>query len=200
MTNARCTCCPTTTRRSRRSASRQRPLARAGNCRQLASRPEPRGKGASCSTSRLAILFGYAYFLLCFFSLPSRPGIDENAYLVAGRMIAEHGSPSPQPPHPLSFVGAMWVQSAKSGLFYPKYPAGSAALRDHPETLRPVRDDGVFPSYPGVRVGSAYATFLLARRVVSSFAAVLSMIVLAMGITTLELAMSRIRTWPACAL
>ena len=41
----------------------------------------------------LAIAGGFWFFLMSFLATgPGRPGIDENAYLVAGKMIAEHGS------------------------------------------------------------------------------------------------------------
>lgn len=138
----------------------------------------------------IALALGYFYFLFCFWApAPSRPGIDENAYLLGGRMIAEHGSPSYKPPHTLSFVGSMWVLSGKTGIYYPKYPAGLPLLYAILIwTAGPMGREACFLLSPACAALAAYFTFLLARRITGSFYAVLAMIVMATGITTLQLA------------
>src|SRR4051794_3085652 len=46
----------------------------------------------------LFVVAGYAFFLASYWvPAPSRPGIDENAYLVGGRNIFEHGTPGFKP-------------------------------------------------------------------------------------------------------
>lgn len=160
-------------------------------------RPAPYALGESESRPKrllfhllaIAIAAAYAYFVISFWApAPGRPGIDENAYLLGGRMVADHLSPSYNPPHPLSYIGSMWVLSAKSGLYYPKYPAGLPLLyaipfwftsADHARTA-------AFLLSPVCAILSAYVMFLLTRRVAGSFAGLLGMIVLATGITTLQ--------------
>src|SRR5262245_40007575 len=60
----------------------------------------------------IAITAGYAYFLASF-SAPgmTRPGIDENCYLIAGRNIAEHGTPGFKPTDEFQFISAMWIRT-----------------------------------------------------------------------------------------
>lgn len=73
------------------------------------------------------------------FNVPAHNGIDQNGYLVGGRMIAETGTmkiaprrlDNPQQVDPHQFVGGMWV-GAECGTdrerFYPKYPIGLPLL------------------------------------------------------------------------
>jgi hypothetical protein len=56
-----------------------------------------------------------------------QPGIDENAYLGAGRNIAHHLTPGFRPASPYAFIGPMWIRS-DDGWYYPKYPAGVPLL------------------------------------------------------------------------
>jgi hypothetical protein len=55
------------------------------------------------------------------------PGVDENAYLVSGKLLAQTGSPGFVPPDLYSLVGKMWI-GTREGRFYPKYPLGQTLL------------------------------------------------------------------------
>jgi hypothetical protein len=99
----------------------------------------------------LAIAAGYAFLLTSFWAAaPGRPGIDENAYLIAGKNIALTGSPGFLAKDDFQFVDAMWIGTqdqtfappiwlppplkrlltahTESGWFYPKYPIGTPLL------------------------------------------------------------------------
>jgi len=70
--------------------------------------------------------------------MPAHRGVDQNGYLVGGKMLARHGSmayrtidPVTQEHDPFLFVGRMWVGYDLNGeneRYYPKYPAGLPAL------------------------------------------------------------------------
>src|SRR4051812_8914042 len=130
-----------------------RPLARPSAVRPLAAplTAEPRLPRWLFHAVALAVAFGYAFFLYTYFApAPSRPGIDENAYLLAGRNIIERGSPGFRAPDDYSYVGSMWVRTFETtaeppawlprfiarpltahiepGWYYPKYPAGIPML------------------------------------------------------------------------
>ena len=70
-----------------------------------------------------------AFFALVVFAFwaPADGGVDQNAYLVGGRMIAEHGTPRYDLPNPFAYSGAMFIRTA-SGAYYPKYPIGLPLL------------------------------------------------------------------------
>src|SRR5689334_9886557 len=61
------------------------------------------------------VVFTHAYWV------PAHGGTDQNAYLVAGRMLAQHGSPQLRSTDPDGFVGRMWVLTPR-GQYFPKYP------------------------------------------------------------------------------
>jgi len=126
------------------------------------------------------------FFLYSFLAAaPGRPGVDENAYLVAGKNIAQHFTTGFKPTDDYQFVGAMWLRTG-NGWYYPKYPFGVpllnaiAVLAGHREWA--------FAISPGSACLAVLGTFFLARDIVGSFYAVLAMIALAMGPTTLQLA------------
>jgi Dolichyl-phosphate-mannose-protein mannosyltransferase len=133
----------------------------------------------------LVITVGLAFFLFSFSApAPGRGGIDENAYLLGGRMIAEHGSTGFKPSDDYQFVGAMWMR-AKNGWYYPKYPYGSSFLNAFPVLLH--RPQWAFSISPACMCLAVLGMFFLARPIVGSFYALLAMIVLAMCPTTLDL-------------
>src|SRR6266849_3573624 len=95
----------------------------------------------------LAITGAYGFFLSSYWAAaPSRPGIDENAYLLGGRNLAQHWTVGFKPSDDFQYVGAMWVRTkaetilpprflsgwlaahTKEGWYYPKYPAGLPLL------------------------------------------------------------------------
>lgn len=72
------------------------------------------------------------------FLVPAHQGVDQNGYLVGGRMLAEHGTMAYRPVNintgkvdPFLFVGRMWVGTGlgtPEETYYPKYPLGFPAL------------------------------------------------------------------------
>src|SRR5206468_2925390 len=72
----------------------------------------------------LAVVLAAGFFLATRgYWVAADPGVDENAYLVAGKLLAQTGSPGFVPPDPYSLVGKMWI-GTREGRFYPKYPLG----------------------------------------------------------------------------
>src|SRR2546430_15224680 len=67
----------------------------------------------------LLILLAFIIFTHVY-RVPAHGGVDQNAYLVAGRMLAEYGSPQLQPSDQDAFVGRMWVLRPQ-GPYFPKY-------------------------------------------------------------------------------
>jgi hypothetical protein len=63
---------------------------------------------------------------------PADGGVDQNAYLLGGRMIAEHFSTRYTLPNPYAYVGGMMIRTSKIdvplGDYYPKYPLGLPLL------------------------------------------------------------------------
>jgi uncharacterized membrane protein YgcG len=120
---------------------------------------------------------------------PADGGIDQNAYLVGGRMMASHFTTRYELPDRFSYIGGMFDRSAK-GNFYPKYPFGLPILyaiciwtcgTAHAMTT-------AFLVSPASTVAAVLGMFFLARLIAGSFAAVLAAILLASSQVTLELA------------
>src|SRR5439155_21489884 len=89
---------------------------------------EPRSKRWICMLLAVGFTAGLGFLLFSVLApAPGRAGIDENAYLVGGRMLAEHGTPGFKPTDDYQFVGAMFLRTA-SGWYYPKYPFGTSLL------------------------------------------------------------------------
>jgi len=122
--------------------------------------------------------------------VPAHPGVDQNGYLVGGKMLADHGTtrlaptnPQTHQPDPWAFVGRMWIGAdigKASERYYPKYPIGLSVLvalvlkfgGNH---------NGVFLTYllsPACMTLALGAVFLLARRLAGSFAAVLAVAII----------------------
>jgi 4-amino-4-deoxy-L-arabinose transferase-like glycosyltransferase len=147
---------------------------------------EPTSKRRLFLLIALAITAGLWFFLYSFLApAPGRPGIDENAYLVAGKNIAQHFTTGFKPTDDYQFVGAMWLRT-NDGWYYPKYPFGLpllnaiAVLAHHREWA--------FAISPACASLAVLGMFFLARECVGSFYALLAMLVLATGQTTLQLA------------
>jgi hypothetical protein len=134
----------------------------------------------------LAVAGGMWFLLTSFLApAPGRPGIDENAYLVAGKNIALHFTTGFKPGDDYQFVSAMWLRT-KEGWYYPKYPFGVPLLHSVPVLLG--QRGWAFAISPLCTSLAVLGMFFLARDIVGSFYALLAMIVLAMGPTTLQLA------------
>src|SRR5438128_1908289 len=99
------------------------------------SASETTRKRMICLLIALAFTAGYCFFLFSFLApAPGRFGVDENAYLVGGRMIAQHGTTGFKPSDDYQFIGAMWLRTP-NGWYYPKYPFGTSLLYAAPVAL-----------------------------------------------------------------
>ncbi len=138
----------------------------------------------------LAITVAFFYVLLTFYApAPGDPGIDENAYLVGGKNFAGHLSPGLHTSTPYAYVGSMWIR-AKSGVYYPKYPAGIPALDAIAIWLTPGHSNlAAFIVSPVCAALAVLGLFFFTRVLAGSFLALLAMIALAANPTHLELAL-----------
>jgi hypothetical protein len=139
----------------------------------------------------LLIVGGFAYVVLSFWA-PAHPAVDQNGYLVGGKMLARTGSPGIRPPDGYAYVGGMWVRTG-DGWYYPKYPIGLPLLNAVALWLDPREGDPQGKVWamlvsPACTALALMAMFLLARLVAGSFAAVLATILLATSLTTLAVA------------
>ncbi|HEY4563059.1 MAG TPA: glycosyltransferase family 39 protein, partial [Thermoanaerobaculia bacterium] len=115
--------------------------------------------------------------------VPADPGVDENAYLVSGKLLAQTGSPGFVPPDPYSLVGKMWIGTPE-GRFYPKYPLGETLL-----VALAVKTAGLRAAYwisPLLMTLALLGVFLLGREIAGSFAGLLAMIAMAASPATLN--------------
>ncbi len=98
---------------------------------------EPRWKTWTFHVLATAVvaMFGLTQWWLW---VPAHGGVDQNGYLVGGRMVAEQGTskipgvnPDTHKVDPFLFVGRMWVGAdlgTDAQRYYPKYPVGLSAL------------------------------------------------------------------------
>jgi hypothetical protein len=108
--------------------------------------------------------------------VPADSNLDENAYLISGKLLAQTGSPGFAPPGPYSLVGMMWI-TAPSGRCYPKYPLGQTLL-----VAAAVKAGGSRAPFwisPILMTLGLLGVFLLVREVVGSFAGLLAMLAMA---------------------
>ncbi len=146
----------------------------------------------------IALALVVAYFLsLSYFTYfnPSHSGVDQNGYLVGGKMMADHGTTGFWPTDPYQFVGRMWVGAAanqyspNTPAFYPKYPIGLPAIYALLIKIGGANYGAaacffVSPVCMSLGIG---ATFLLVRAILGSFAGLLGLIVVASSQLTLAL-------------
>jgi hypothetical protein len=130
----------------------------------------------------------YAFALRTLWA-PADGGIDQNAYLVGGRMIASHFTTRYDLPDAFGYIGGMFDRSVK-GNFYPKYPFGLPLLyATFFWTLGPAKAmTAAFMVSPACSVLAVFGMFFLARLVAGSFAGVMAAILLATSQVTMELA------------
>lgn len=121
---------------------------------------------------------------------PANPGVDQNGYLVGGKLIATTGTYGFIPKNPFSFVGAMWNLGPDGKTYYPKYPLGLpwiyATLIHLFGTTR-----GTYACHlvsPVCATLSVIGVYLLARPYVGGFGAVLTALLLALSPVTFGLA------------
>ena len=130
---------------------------------------------------------------------PGNPGIDENAYLVAGRNLAHRLQMGMRPETPYAYIGPMWVRG-ENGWYYPKYPAGVPVLNAVAIwlTLGKSNFAACYVS-PVCAAMAVLGMFLLARLVAGSFLGLLAAIILAVNPTLLHLSLVRSSHAPAIA-
>ncbi|MBV8782059.1 MAG: glycosyltransferase family 39 protein, partial [Phycisphaerae bacterium] len=149
------------------------------------------------STATRWIWFGVAVIVCAMYGyvlarlwVPADGGVDQNAYLVGGRMIAQHFSTRLDMPNPYAFIGGMFDKSAKGDFFYPKYPFGLPLLYAMCIWIFGASKGVVaaFAVSPICAVLAVLGTYCLARLAAGSFAAVCAAILLATSQVTLLLA------------
>ncbi len=112
--------------------------------------------------------------------VPAHPGVDQNGYLVGGKMFARTLSTGFRPENPFAFVGRMWVQTT-DGRCFPKYPLGLSILYAAMLKIGGTAH-GValcFGVNPVAMALALVATFLIVRRIAGSFAGVLGLLIVA---------------------
>ena len=102
--------------------------------------------------------------------------VDENAYLVSGKLLAQTGSPGYAAPDPYTLVGMMWIGTPE-GQFYPKYPLGQTLLVATAYKLFGWRSP--FLINPLLMTLGLLGVFVLIRDVVGSLGGLLGMIAMA---------------------
>ncbi len=139
--------------------------------------PEPaRTRGIFLAVALLAAAGFFA--VLHAYWVPADPNVDENAYLVSGKLLAATGSPGFVPPDPYALVGKMWIGTA-DGRFYPKYPLGQPLLvAAATETLGL---SAAFAVNPLLMALALLGVFLLVREAAGSPAGLLAMLALALS-------------------
>lgn len=119
-------------------------------------------------------------------------GVDQNAYLVGGRLLAQHFSMRYTLPNPYAYSGGMFIR-LPDGTYFPKYPFGLPLLfacffwafkiasvlpilKAHVEAAQAAY--WAFIVSPVSAVAAVAGVFFLARQVSGSFAATLAAILL----------------------
>ncbi|HEY4574102.1 MAG TPA: glycosyltransferase family 39 protein, partial [Thermoanaerobaculia bacterium] len=108
--------------------------------------------------------------------VPADANLDENAYLISGKLLARTGSPGFAPPDPYSLVGMMWI-TAPAGRCYPKYPLGQTLL-----VAAAVKAGGLRAPFwisPVLMTLGLLGVFLLVREILGSCAGLLGMLAMA---------------------
>lgn len=134
-----------------------------------------------------ALVIGY-FVALQHYWVPANAGVDQNGYLVGGKIFARTGSTGFTPSNPYEFVGNMWV-TVENGKYFPKYPLGLSVIYAITLKLGGAKF-GIpltFLVNPMAVALALAATFLLLRLAVGSFAAILGVLIVATSAVTLEL-------------
>lgn len=129
-------------------------------------------------------LLSFFFFFTRQYYVPAHPGADQNAYLVAGKMLASHFNRAFTPDDPYAFVCRMWV-STDGARYVPKYPPGYSIFVAVFKTL-----GGTSAAYlinPICMLLALLAVFLLVRQVAGSFAGILGSVIIATSPVTLAL-------------
>jgi hypothetical protein len=150
--------------------------------------PETTFKRLIFSGLAICLAIGYGVVLFHYWT-PSHPGVDQNGYLVGGKMFAQTLSMAqkpvrighPQEFDPHQFVGDMWVSGKNDPqTFYPKYPLGLPFLYAVAMWIGG-HEKGVVLAHlisPLTMSLSMLGVYFLARLFTTSFPAVLGMLVI----------------------
>ena len=149
---------------------------------------EPRGQRLGYVALAIVIALGFFWVTQAYWA-PAHPGIDQNGYLVGGRVFAKTLSTGYKPDNPFQYVGGMWVMT-DDGWVYPKYPLGvpiltAACLWIGGEANGPAMTYLVSPICATVGI---VAIFFFVREIAGSFAGVLAQLLLAANPITLTMA------------
>jgi 4-amino-4-deoxy-L-arabinose transferase-like glycosyltransferase len=137
------------------------------------------------------VLVAYSAFVFRYWA-GADDGVDQNAYLVGGRLLAEHGTMKYVLPNPYAYVGSMFVRMP-DGVYFPKYPMGLPLLYAcffwgfKIAAVLPYLKDHVNPAQaaywaflvsPLSAIAAVAGTFFITRRLAGSFPAVMAAILL----------------------
>lgn len=151
--------------------------------------PESPFRRATFALLLTLLLACYAWCLASYWN-PAHPGVDQNGYLVGGKLIATTGHYGFIPDNPFVFVGSMWNLGPDDKTFYPKYPLGLPAL--YAACIYLLGEDrGTVAAHmisPVSTVLAVLGTYLLARPYVGGFGAILTSLLVACSSVTLSLA------------
>ncbi len=133
----------------------------------------------------LIVLYSLALHI---FWAPAHPGVDQNGYLVGGKMFSRTWSSGFEPSDPFAFVGRMWIEGPQ-GKYFPKYPLGlsfiyAIALKIGGAKWGVTLAFLVSPICMALALG---ATFLIVRMMAGSFAGVLAILIMACSPVTMGL-------------
>ncbi len=163
--------------------------------------PEPAGYRWAWTLVGLAVAALFGLLALRFFYAPADAGVDQNAYLVGGRLIAERHTtryvlpvlpdvkPGQTNPGGYAYTGGMFVRMP-NGDYFPKYPFGLPLLYAPFFWLFSPAHAPIwaFVVSPATATLAVLGTFFLARVVAGSFAAVMAAVLLATSQVMLSLA------------
>lgn len=150
---------------------------------------EPTWQRRVCELLAIAVVVGFFLLVHAHFAPgPGNPGIDENAYLVAGKNFAHHFTTGMHPSSPYAYVGPMWIRT-DSGWYYPKYPIGVPILNAVAIWISGFHNNAAFYTSPVCAALAVFAMFLLMRAIAGSWAGVLAAVALATNSTVLSLAL-----------
>ncbi len=140
-----------------------------------------------------AIVIALYAVMTLWFSAPADGGVDQNAYLLGGRMIAEHGTPRFTLSNPYQYVGSMLIRTSPLGVaggdYYPKYPFGLPLIYASFFWICGATRGAslAFLVSPVSSVIAVAGMFFLARLIAGSFAGVLAAILLGTSQLMIEL-------------
>lgn len=151
---------------------------------------ESRLESVAYSVLAAALLIGFYFAMLQYWS-PAHPGVDQNGYLVGGKMFAKTLTTKTTVPDIYAFVGRMWIGvdlGTSAERYYPKYPLGLPVL--YAIALWIGGSHGIelaFKISPVCMLLAIAGTYRLLRLFLPSFYSLLGMILVAVSPVTLGL-------------